>query len=38
MRSNVDGTPAIFVNGARHRGSNELEALREAVERAAAAR
>jgi NhaA family Na+:H+ antiporter len=36
MRSNVDGTPAIFVNGARHRGSNELEALREAVERAAA--
>ena len=36
MRSNVDGTPAIFVNGARHRGSNELKALREAVEQAAA--
>lgn len=36
MRSNVDGTPAIFINGARHRGSNEIEALRAALEEAAA--
>lgn len=36
MRSNVDSTPAIFIDGKRHRGGHGQEALREAVTEAAA--
>ena len=36
VRSGVNGTPTFFVNGARHDGSYEVEALLAALERAAA--
>jgi protein-disulfide isomerase len=36
VRSGVNGTPTFFVNGTRHDGSYDLEALLEAVERAGA--
>jgi predicted DsbA family dithiol-disulfide isomerase len=36
VRSGVNGTPTFFINGARHDGSYEVEALLAALERAAA--
>ncbi len=35
MRSGVNGTPTLFINGLRHDGPVEEEALREALEEAA---
>jgi protein-disulfide isomerase len=36
VRSGVNGTPTFFINGVRHDGSYEVEALLAALERAAA--
>ena len=35
VRSGVNGTPTFYINGKRHDGSYELDALLAAVERAA---
>ncbi|MGH7933423.1 MAG: DsbA family protein [Candidatus Binataceae bacterium] len=35
VRSGVNGTPTFFINGVRHDGSYDLEALRDAVSKAA---
>ena len=34
-RSGIEGTPTFFINGVRHEGSHDLEALLAAVEKAA---
>jgi len=36
VRSGVNGTPTFFINGLRHDGGNNFEALAEALERAGA--